>query len=362
MKKLLIIAIVATLCPVDRATETDPPTFDMFVAKMNPCVIIEKDEATGEVSVSGFEIDLWKSVSLKLSAKNLIKDTKFIPIEWSQLESGMRNGEADGAASGLTIRAGRQEWSTASMPIMNSGLGIMVLKDKGGVFSSAVIMWNALKIPLLIFAIFIMVFSFIIWWMDKDDDETNDAGGFSDKFYPGFLQAIYFCIVTCSTVGYGDFTPKNWRTRTIVCVLIFVGLGAFGNFISLMSVARMEASAERFTDPSDLKGAVVLTQKGTTSVDYVKKLGGKPKQVDNIESACDWLLLKRGDAVVFDYPVLLNYVKENPEKVKMVAGMFDEQYYGFMLKKDSPLKKDVDLALLELYEDGTYKTLYDKWF
>jgi glutamine transport system substrate-binding protein len=46
----------------------------------------------------------------------------------------------------------------------------------------------------------------------------------------------------------------------------------------------------------------------------------------------------------------------------MVGDMFDEQYYGFMLKKGSPYEKEINMALLSIYEDGTYKALYDKWF
>ncbi len=364
MKKIMtiIIMMMVVSCSFCIAAETTPETLSIYVSKMKPCVIIEEDEATGEVEVSGFEIDLWKAVGRELAVKGLVKDWKFTPVEFADIELGISNGSADVAISGLTIRSSRLEWSSFSMPTFNSGLGIMVLKEDAGFFSGVIIMWNALKIPIFLFAMFILFFSFIIWGLDRDKDPTNDAGGFSDKIYPGFFQAIYFCIVTCSTVGYGDFTPKNWRAKVVVCALIFVGLGAFGNFISLMNVARMEYAIEKFKDPSDLKGSIVLTQKGTTSVDTVKKLGAKPVTVRDIDSACDGLLLGRADAVVFDYPVLLNYVKENPNKVKMTGSMFDEQYYGFMLKKDSPLKEAIDMAILGLYEDGTYKTLYDKWF
>jgi ABC-type amino acid transport substrate-binding protein len=214
----------------------------------------------------------------------------------------------------------------------------------------------------LFFGAFLLFFAFILWASERDKDPDNDGGGINDKFFPGIFEAIYFCIVTCSTVGYGDFAPKKWITRSIVAVLIIVGLIAFGNFLSLVQMARLESYMGAIQSPDDLKGKIVLTQKGTTSVDCVEKLGARPKTVDNINSACDSLLLERGDAVVFDYPVLLSYVKENPDKVEMVGGMFDEQYYGFMLQKDSPLEKEINMALLKIYEDGTYKTLYNKWF
>ena len=289
-------------------------------------------------------------------------------MEWSQLENSIKNKEADIACSGLTIRSSRMEWADFTLPTMNSGLGIMILKEEKsrGFFFNLIykmkIMVNALIIPVMFFCGFIVIFAIVLWKLEKDDDPDNDANSISDKFFPGVFEAIYFCVVTCSTVGYGDFTPKRGISKIVVGVLIFAGIMAFCNFTALLSADYTTDITEDITGPSDLKGRIVLTQKGTTSVSYIKKIGAKTKTVDDIDTACDYLLLKRGDAVVFDYPVLLNYVKNNPEKVKMVGGMFDKQYYGFMLQKRSLLKRDIDLSILKIYEDGTYQTLYNKWF
>lgn len=38
------------------------------------------------------------------------------------------------------------------------------------------------------------------------------------------LTSFYFCIVTFSTVGYGDVTPKIWPSQLLVVVMICVAL------------------------------------------------------------------------------------------------------------------------------------------
>lgn len=354
-----MIMILGSFC---FAEESINKNLKIYIAQMKPCVIIEKNEKTGEWNGSGFEIELWEEVGNRLLTKGVIDDWTFIPVKWSEIEDGIKAGDVDVAMAGLTIRSDRMEWSSFSMPTLNSGLGIMVLKEEAGMFDGVIIMYDALKSPVLMFGAFLLFFAFILWAAERDKDPNNDAGGINDMFFPGFFEAIYFCIVTCSTVGYGDFAPKKWLTRSIVAVLIIVGLIAFGNFLSLVTEARIEGSISAIQSPSDIKGKIVLTQRGTTSVETVRRLGAKPVTTDDIDSACDGLLLERGDAVVFDFPVLLNYVKENPTKVEMVGGMFDDQYYGFMLKKDSPLEKEINMALLKINEDGTYKDLYNKWF
>lgn len=38
------------------------------------------------------------------------------------------------------------------------------------------------------------------------------------------FKSFYFCIVTFSTVGYGDVTPKIWPSQLLVVIMICVAL------------------------------------------------------------------------------------------------------------------------------------------
>jgi polar amino acid transport system substrate-binding protein len=48
--------------------------------------------------------------------------------------------------------------------------------------------------------------------------------------------------------------------------------------------------------------------------------------------------------------------------VKMVGPEFNRGDSGFAFPQDSPLRRQVNAALLEIREDGTYRRLYDRWF
>lgn len=38
------------------------------------------------------------------------------------------------------------------------------------------------------------------------------------------FDSLYFCIVTFSTVGFGDVTPKIWPSKLLVVIMICVAL------------------------------------------------------------------------------------------------------------------------------------------
>lgn len=40
----------------------------------------------------------------------------------------------------------------------------------------------------------------------------------------GVLDAVYFCIVTMSTVGYGDLVPESVATKLLACAFVFTGM------------------------------------------------------------------------------------------------------------------------------------------
>jgi amino acid permease len=50
-----------------------------------------------------------------------------------------------------------------------------------------------------------------------------------------WIDAFYFCVITLTTVGYGDFAPKTTMGKLFTVVYIFVGLGLLAAFISYVA-------------------------------------------------------------------------------------------------------------------------------
>ncbi len=49
-----------------------------------------------------------------------------------------------------------------------------------------------------------------------------------------YFNALYFCIITLATVGYGDITPKTYAGKLFTMVFIVFGIGVFVAFVNAL--------------------------------------------------------------------------------------------------------------------------------
>lgn len=50
-----------------------------------------------------------------------------------------------------------------------------------------------------------------------------------------FLDALYFCVVTLLTVGYGDFAPQTDIGKVFTIFYLLVGIGLISGFVVLLA-------------------------------------------------------------------------------------------------------------------------------
>ena len=127
----------------------------------------------------------------------------------------------------------------------------------------------------------------------------------------------------------------------------------------------VKATNTDITKVEDLEGKLVATKLGTTSEDFLKK-NAKAKEVKlypNNDAMFMELMMGGADAVMFDSPVIANYVREvGKDKVKVVGPLYMGQSYGIGFPKGSALVGKVNTALKSLKDSGAYRDLYLKWF
>jgi ABC-type amino acid transport substrate-binding protein len=114
----------------------------------------------------------------------------------------------------------------------------------------------------------------------------------------------------------------------------------------------------------DLEGKTVAAQQGTTGLELAKEeLGGSeirpyPEGPDAVNA------LKAGtvEGVVIDAPVAQNAV-EKSGGVEIAEKVPTEETYGIAVAQgDTELLDEINKALKEVEQDGTYDKIYEKWF
>ena len=115
---------------------------------------------------------------------------------------------------------------------------------------------------------------------------------------------------------------------------------------------------------SDMK---VAAQIGTSSADLVQQWekDGKiaeAKIYDKVNEAVMDLQNGTVDALLNDKPVTTEYMSKQPDKIKIVGDILNEESYGFAVNKENKDLLDmINAGLQNVIDDGTYDQLLAKW-
>jgi polar amino acid transport system substrate-binding protein len=326
------------------------------VTRVLPPLVVEQPGG----ALSGFSIELWEKIAERLK----LQSSFHIAPNVGALLADVRTGKADVGVAAISITSSREAEFDFSQPILNAGLQIMVrgrgegdanpLWDLLGLlFSPAILVW--LGIALLL----IVIPAHIIWYLER---HKKDGIIPSEEYYPGILYALYWAATTL--VAQAEHQPRHWLARGLSVLWMFIGV-VFVAFYTAQLAATLTVQQIQggINGPDDLPGKTVASTAGSTAAAALRELRADVTEVGRIDEAFKALNDKKVDAVVFDSPVLLFYAaREGKGRVQLVGAPFRKEDYGIVFPRNAALRKQVNVALLALREDGTYQKLYDKWF
>lgn len=163
-----------------------------------------------------------------------------------------------------------------------------------------------------------------------------------------------------------------------------MGTGRYDIGIAGMTITEERAESFDFSDPyydaglmlavredeeeiqsvDDLDGRPVATRASTTSETYlIDNTDAEVRTFPDIVNAYQDLVAGRVDAVIYDLPNVQYYIgTEAIGEMKTVGETLTGEQYGIAFPQDSELTEQVNDALAELKEDGTYGDIYEEWF
>jgi polar amino acid transport system substrate-binding protein len=306
---------------------------------------------------SGFEIDFWEQV-----AKDCKLKFKYQKIAFKDVFQYLSKGKIDVALGGITRNREREELFDFTYFTLESGLLILVSNQNKPSFFKTIanflkhgykkLLWAILAILFFIFAC-----GNTLWFVER-------GSAFSQNYFPGIFESLWWTVITITTVGYGDYIPETWAGKAAASVVVIIGYLFFGFFIaeiaSLITVSRIKSDIESY---GDLAGKNVAAMKGTTSIKTLRKIGANVVSVPKIEKAYEKLKEGEVDAVVYDAPALMYHARGDESKDFLIKGdIFEPQTYAFIFRSNDPLREKVNQSILGLRDSGYYDWLYRKWF
>ncbi len=327
------------------------PTLRVATRVIPPFVIQQGSE------LSGFSIDLWRSLATEIGTKYNIQ----VYPNVMQLLAAVENKKADLGIAAISITAEREQKFDFSYPIFTGGLQIMVRDPRlGGAAANPLknILSGALP-PLLGWALLmIVIVSHIAWLFER----RHQGSMVSQSYFPGIFEAAWWAAATLATQA--DQMPKGLLARVLALLWMFTSVVFVAYFTAAfttqLTVQQLQGDIKGI---ADLAGRTVATTTGSTAADFLRQRSIKPLEFPTIEQVYDSLLNRQADAVVFDSGVLSYYAThDGKNKVQLAGNILQPENYGIALPSGSPLRKEINVALLKLRENGTYQTLYDQFF
>ena len=176
-----------------------------------------------------------------------------------------------------------------------------------------------------------------------------------------------------------EFKETQWDA-------IFAGLDAkrFDMIANQVGIRPDRQEKYDFSDPYITSAAVLIVHKDNNEVktfedikglnaaqsltsnygELAKKNGANLVSVEGFTQSVELLSSKRVDVTINDRISFLDYTKQRPDApIKIAATSEDASASGLMFRKGSDkLVAEVNKALTEMVEDGTYKKISEKWF
>jgi ABC-type amino acid transport substrate-binding protein len=229
----------------------------------------------------------------------------------------------------------------------------------------------------------------------SDDSTTGGGGGGgetltvgSDIPYPPFEQGkpgsyTGFDIELMEAIAGKIGRTAEFQDTSFETIFRDVAQGKFEAVISAATITPEREKAVAFSDPyylseqailvkegsdikglADLEGKTVGAQQGTTGLELGKEKANAGELRPYPEGPDAVNALKSGivEAVIIDAPVAQNAVEESGG-IEIAEKVPTEETYGIAVALDNTeLLDEINQGLEEVIDDGTYTTIYEKWF
>lgn len=332
----LLFSANPILAQIDSINSTKKLTIG--IAGSKPFVFLESQQ--------GIAIEIWEEIAEKKSLEYEYQAYNTV----DEALSALKDKKVDIVVGPISITAKRAESMQFSQPFYNSSISILSRIENQSFWQKIKPLFS-LKLLMAVgfFLIILAIVGTLIWLAER----KNSPEQFSTDPLKGIGTGMWLAIVTMSTTGYGDKAPVSLMGRIITGIWMVVSIIFATTMVAGIASTLTLSSIETTTISNivQLSGRKVATISRSSSEDFLIKTKAKVVITNKLEDAITKLENKEVDAVIFDRPQILFYLKDNKQDHLYISkAAYFKQGYGFAFLENSQLILDVNRTLLELAE------------
>jgi len=310
-------------------------------------------------TLSGISIYLWEEIASELDIP-----FRYQAMSFKEILEGLEKETIDISINPLTITYDRYKKFdfTQSFYVSYSTIAIheetsirRVYQFLGSVFNK-----NFLR-GLLFLLLLISIFGFLIWQFEKEKNP--------EQFHPenkGIWDGIWWSIVTMTTVGYGDKTPKTKGGKMVALVWMLSGIlfisGLTASIASSLTVGHMSEDANHL---EDFKKKQIGTVRNSSAANYLQNNFFRNVILyENVLSGLNALDAHQLDAFLYDAPILKYRINENAHlwHLEILPVQFNKQFYAFGFPKNRlELKEKISRSIIEELEHSEWESVMEEF-
>lgn len=320
---------------------------------MAPPFIVENNG-----NLQGINIWLWDKVADELNQPYVLKN-----MEFAEMLDALRSGTIDLSINPLTITSDRSTDMEFTHSYYASNATIAVAEtsslEKLTGFVKGFLNRNFLR-GFIVLILIIIVFGLAGWYFERHRNPQFR------RSFKGIWDGLWWSMVTLTTVGYGDKSPKSVRGKVTALILMFTGLlfisGLTASIASSLTVDRLNATDISF---EAYKKKAVGSLQNTGSASFLKENFFRDIHLyDGVIPGLHELRDQKIDAFIYDEPIMKYRMMQDSTltDIEILPLKFDIQFYAFGLPKDrDSLEQVISQKILEITETESWQVLLNEY-
>jgi polar amino acid transport system substrate-binding protein len=319
-----------------------------------PPFVLRGDDGTW----SGLSIELWNQIAAELKLDFQYREFDY---DAAGLLDALEQGKINVAVAAIPVTLEGEARFDFSHPYFTAGVGIAVrAEQQPGMLATlgGLVTYRALGTIGALLTLLLVVGT-LIWLLER-----GPRSHFDPSPVQGISDGIWWAAVTMTTTGYGDKVPVSWRGRSLALIWMFASIFCIALFSATLAssfvVGQLRPS---ITGPGDLPRARLAAVAGTAGEQWVGGQGLSARTYPFVIQASK--ALQRGDvqALIFEKAIIGYMIKEYGwRELLVLPHTLTVSDYAIALPTDSPLKEQVNRALLKVIHGPRWKDVVQRYF